>query len=285
MKSNFHLQSDQELADEEYDKFQSLIYNLTGISFNDSNRSSLASRIFDRMRVAGINNVLAYYDFASGNDEELKLLMSSITINLTRFFRTSAHFEALENFVLPYIIAHKEHLPEKKRIINLWSAGCSTGEEAYSLAICMSEWLPEDFNFHITATDISLPSLYTAQEGSYSKERTQDVPSKLLSKYFTKNKEKYQIKPFLKEHIVFDYNNLMLRTLHKKFDIIFCRNVMIYFDQKSQQKLIDNLMARMKPYSYLFLGHTESLESIYGKLPKHIQKTQFITVYERDTQS
>ncbi len=284
MKSNF-LHSDQELTDDEYDKFQSLIYKLTGISFNDSNRSSLASRIFQRMHQNHFNNVSAYYDFVSQDDEELKLLMSSITTNLTRFFRTSAHFEALENFILPNIIQKKENLPEKKRIIHLWSAGCATGEEAYSLAICMNENLPEDIQFHITATDISLPSLYTAQGGIYSKDRCQDIPPKLLAKYFTKNKEKYQVKPFLKEHIVFDYNNLMLRTLQRKFDIIFCRNVMIYFDQKSQKILIDNLIARMKPYAYLLLGHTESLESIYDKLPKHVKKTQYVTVYERDTQA
>lgn len=271
------------ILDTEFHKFQNLIYKSSGIRFNESNRSSLETRISERVRATKCTNGDQYYKLVENNSEELKLLLSAITTNLTRFFRTASHFKALQKLVLPNLIAYKENLTPKKKPIMVWSAGCATGEEAYTLAMCLSEWLPAKFHFRIIASDISLPSLYTAQTGIYSEERCEDIPPEFLKKYLYKDKKRYFFKESLKEKILFDYNNLMLNAHYKKFDIVFCRNVMIYFDKKSQKILMDNIYDSMNEYSYLFLGHTESLESIYKVLPPSIQETTYVTVYQRDS--
>ncbi|MGL4523977.1 MAG: CheR family methyltransferase [Spirochaetia bacterium] len=269
------------LLDEDFILFSDLIYRQAGIKFTQSNRITLEGRILERMRNLELATIEEYYNLINFDEHENKLFLSSVTTNLTRFFRTPAHFEALEKMILPILLSEKKSELGAKKYINIWSAGCSTGEEAYSLAIHLLEHLPPDTPFQILATDISLNCLYTAHEGLYSEEKCQDIPGDLLSKYFIQQANGYLIKQHVKKYVIFDYGNLILNPHYKRFDIIFCRNVLIYFDQNSQRKVIDNICHSMASHSYLILGHTESLESIYQPFPPRMKKTEYITVYER----
>lgn len=245
------------LTDAEFTKFRDLIYSESGIHFTDSNRSILESRIRERLRKANLESVSDYFSLIRGSSEELKQFLDSITTNLTRFFRNSSHYSAFENYVIPDLVKQKR--AEGSNTIKLWSAGCSTGEEPYTNAMVLMEKLPPDFKIEIVASDLSLKSLMTAQEGYYSDLKVKGIPENYLKKYFDEKPGGYQVKDVLKKVIAFDYHNLKFDSGKRGFDIVFCRNVLIYFDEIAQKNVIDRFWQAMNPHSYLFIGHSESL--------------------------
>lgn len=246
------------LNDADYEMFRKLIYDESGITFSATNRSILDSRIRELLRKKNIATPKEYYANVIKNNEEMKEMLDSVTTNLTRFFRNQPHFDAFEKYVIPQVMEHKRsHATD--RTIRVWSAGCSTGEEPYTIAMVLKEILPPGWDFKITASDISLKCLMTAQNGFYPNAKVDGIPANYLQKYFTKTENGYQVKDELKNHVHFDYHNLKNDSGIRNLDVVFCRNVLIYFDEAAQIKVINHFWDDMAPQSYLFIGHSESL--------------------------
>lgn len=245
------------LNDSDFQKIRDLIYNESGIHFSDSNRTILESRLKERLKLLKLDSILEYYTTLKGSEGELKDFLDSVTTNLTRFFRNQAHYDTFINHVIPDLVEQKRKSGDKK--ISIWSAGCSTGEEPYTNAMVLKEHLPPDFKIEVTASDLSLKSLMKAKEGLYLKNRTTGIPENYLKKYFIEQENGYKIKPEIGDLIKFDYHNLKFGSNLRNLDIIFCRNVLIYFDEPAQKNVIDNFWNSLSSHSYLFIGHSESL--------------------------
>ncbi len=265
------------LTDSQFEKFRKLIYDSSGITFSETNRSILDSRLKERLREKQMQNLDDYYKLVTEDLEEFKVFLDSITTNLTRFFRNQPHFDALINYVIPHLIEKKKRLMETK--IHIWSAGCSTGEEPYTIAMLLKDKLPAPYTFEITASDISLKSLMVGQQGFYADSRIAGIPQNYLATYFTKADGGYQVKPELMKTIKFDYHNLRYDMGARNFDVVFCRNVLIYFDEAAQKATIDRFYNSMSKDSYLFIGHSESLFGMDTKF--EFLKTQWACLYEK----
>ncbi len=245
------------LNNEEFEKFKNLIYNESGIHFSSVNRPILESRIKEKLKLNNMEKPLEYYNKVISDKDEVVTLLDSVTTNLTRFFRNDSHFNALKNIVFPEIIKRKSS--EKK--IKIWSSGCSTGEEPYSVAITLLEILKDSYswNIDILASDISLKSLMVARKGFYTKERVESVDKRILDKYFEPVDNGFQVKNMVKDLIRFDYHNLKFDNGERNIDIILCRNVIIYFDRKAQEEVMQKFSLSLNDDGYLFIGHSESL--------------------------
>jgi len=266
----------QFLDDANFELYRSLIYTESGITFTPTNRSILESRLKERLREKGFDSVRNYFDKIKTDREELKGFLDSITTNLTRFFRNQAHFDALEKHVIPELINNIKKVPGTIRI---WSAGCSTGEEPYTIAMLLNEVLPKSWSFDILASDISLKCLMTAKEGFYSESRIVGIPDNYLTKYFTKVDGGYKILPEVQSKIKFDYHNLKNESGQRNFDIVFCRNVIIYFDEAAQTAVMGRFWDSMASKSFLFIGHSESLFGMNTKF--EFVKTDWATLYRK----
>ncbi len=244
----------EKLEDYDFKRFRDIIYDSSGISFTEVNRPILESRLKDRLKKTNIKDLDEYYKVIIKEPEELKVLLDAVTTNLTSFFRNATQFYALENYILPDLQKRK-----KDKKIKIWSAGCSTGEEPYSIAMVVKEKLDSSWQCEIIASDISFNSLIKAKEGFYHSSKVGGIPPVLLKKYTVPVGDGYQIIEDLKNMIRFDYHNLKYDSGLKNFDIVFCRNVIIYFDAKAQVEVLNRIYESMADYSYLFIGHSESL--------------------------
>ncbi len=265
------------LGDNDFKKIKDLIYDKSGIHFSENNRSILESRLYERLKSTGLEQVADYYDLIIKQEDEMKILLDSVTTNLTRFFRNNAHMQAFENYIIPELVEYKRKIGNKK--ITFWSAGCSTGEEAYTIAILFNEFLPPDFEWNITASDLSLKSLMTAKTGFYPETRISGIQDKYLEKYFEKTSDGYQVSDIIKNKIKFDYHNLKFDSGLSNLDIIFCRNVLIYFDEAAQKNVIDRFWNSMNKHSYLVIGHSESLFGMVTDFK--FKKTDWATFYTK----
>jgi chemotaxis protein methyltransferase CheR len=265
------------LTDTDFERYRSLIYDASGIHFSTSNRSILESRLRERLKSARLHSADEYYARIIGDQEELKVLLDSVTTNLTRFFRNTAHFQTLEFHVLPDLIAEKRRRGEKR--IRVWSAGCSTGEEPYSIAMMMKEILPPDIAIEIIGSDISLKSLMVGKEGFYTDNRIAGVPERYLAKYFEKKNNGYQIRDEIKSLVKFDYHNLKNDSGLRGLDIVFCRNVLIYFDEPAQKSSVGRFWDAMSSHSYLYIGHSESLFGMNTQF--EFLKTDWACIYRK----
>ena len=246
-----------ELDREEFNLFEDFIYRESGIRFNVINEVVLKSHIFSSMKEKGIDGVYDYYKLVSSNKDCMEEFLESITTSLTKFFRTPSDFNILKEFVLPNILKSKS----KSEQIRIWCAGCSTGEEAYSIAItCLETPNIKEDNIKIFATDLSTHSIIEAKEGKYNSDKIECVNRIYLKKYFDKlSANKYSIKNNIKNLITFDCHNLMHKSPHYNIDIIFCRNVLIYFDDESVKLTVNRFYDILNKRGFLFIGHTESL--------------------------
>jgi len=262
------------LNDANFELYRSLIYEESGITFTPTNRSILESRLKERLREKGVTSVSTYLNSIKSDKEEMKGFLDSITTNLTRFFRNQAQFDALEKYVIPELINNIRKIPGT---IRLWSAGCSTGEEPYTIAMLLSEILPKSWNFDILASDISLKCLMTAKEGFYAESRIVGIPDNYLAKYFDKVDGGYKIHSDIQSKIKFDYHNLKNDSGQRNFDVVFCRNVIIYFDEVAQTAVMKRFWDSMASRSFLFIGHSESLFGMDTKF--EFLKTEWATLY------
>jgi len=265
-----------ELSDSDFENFRKLVCDKCGISLHEGKKELVRARIGKRLRETRFKSFRAYYRYLMDKDtgKELAEMLNAISTNLTSFFREQNHFAFLEKEVLPCWLR-----PGPPRPLHIWSAGCSSGEEAYSLAICFQEFMPADAagDLKILATDISTKVIGLAESGIYHRSRIQNIPEHLLRKYFQKghgHREGYfRVKPGVKRCVDFRRFNLMAPfAFENRFDVIFCRNVMIYFDKSAQEALVNKFYDCLTPGGYLFIGHSESLLSIRHPF-KYIQPT------------
>jgi chemotaxis protein methyltransferase CheR len=267
------------LSDADFDQYRKLIYDESGITFSTTNRAILESRLRERLREKQISHIQDYYSLLLKDKEELKLMLDSVTTNLTRFFRNQPHFDALEHYVLPEVLKLKKEKRDTK--IRVWSAGCSTGEEPYTLAMILRDKLPSGYTSEIVASDLSLKSLLVGKSGFYPDSRMTGVPDAYLNRFFERKNNGYQVKDELMKMIRFDYHNLKHDSGLRNIDILFCRNVLIYFDEPAQKAVIDRFWDAMAPKSYLFIGHSESLFGMKTKF--EFLKTDWACLYQKNT--
>ena len=260
----------QDLKDPAYLRIRDLIYQISGIYHPEEKLYLLASRCARRMGVVKIGTPSEYLEHLTvrGNREtELRLLLNEITIGETYMFRSPQQLEALRNVILPQILQAKGSLGFKR--LHLWSAGCSTGEEPYTLAMFLLELkdtLLSGWTFDILATDLNENSLAAAKTGIYGEYALRSTTEPLRRRYFKpQDKNHLQVGEELKSLIRFDRVNLnddSKMTFLKGMDVIFCCNVLIYFDLASKRKVMQHFHANLLPGGYLFLGHAESLYQV-----------------------
>lgn len=265
------------LTDKEFEDFKTVIYNESGITFSSSNRSILESRLKEKLREKALSTPSDYYKLITTNREEMKNLLDSVTTNLTRFFRNQPHFDALQNYVIPELIKLKKDSGRKR--ISIWSAGCSTGEEPYTIAMVLSKHLPVGFTGEVLASDLSLKCLMTAQSGFYTEQKVQGIPEVYLNTCFDKVPDGYQVKKNIMSMVKFDYHNLKHEAKRTDFDVIFCRNVLIYFDEKAQKEVVDRFYRALNPQGFLFIGHSESLFGMETQF--QFLKTEWACFYKK----
>ncbi len=265
----------QEISLDDFRKLSEAIYKYSGIHLPEAKRNLVEGRI--RKRIVSLNldsfqEYVRYLFSENGLENELTPLIDVVTTNKTDFFRENAHFEYLVNNALPALDRmYKEKF--KLNEIRVWSAGCSTGEEPYTMVIVLNEYADKNpgFRFSVFASDISTEVLKSASDGVYEYEKIEEIPVELKRKYFLKSKNPQQklvrVISEYREMVEFARINLIDENyfLPAKMDIVFCRNVLIYFDKKTQEKVIRNLLENMNTGGYLFLGHSESTMGM--KLP------------------
>ncbi len=268
------------LTQKEFNLFRELIYKEAGISLGDGKQQLVASRLSKRLRACDLTTFTQYYDFLKKGDpngEERLRMINSLTTNKTDFFRESHHFEYLRRTVFPQLEKQARETGERK--IRIWSAACSTGEEPYTLAMTVLDHFgPTTFHgwdIRILASDVDTDVLAHAQKGLYEADRVADVPRDVLKRHFLKTSKDpeapLRIRPELQEMITFRRINFIEPAwpIQTDFDIIFCRNVMIYFDEKTQDTLLTRFSEQLKPNGHLFIGHSESilrLDDLYQSL-------------------
>jgi len=251
-------------GEEDFEALRALVKKLTGINLSDQKRELVYGRLARRLRALRLRSFAEYRDLlASDRGREIAELCNAITTNLTSFFREAHHFEYLRDQVLTPMAANRSGV----RRLRIWSAGCSTGEEAYSLAITVLETLPDlrSWDVKILATDIDSEVLSRAQRGVYVADRIRTLSLQRLSRFFVQRHTPrdglcYEVTPELAALVTFKQFNLMHPLPMKgPFDIIFCRNVVIYFDKDTQRELFTRVALLQRPGNLLFLGHSESL--------------------------
>ncbi len=266
------------LSDSEFDRLRRLVHEHTGISLSDTKRELVYGRLVRRLRGLGLKSFSEYCHLLEKSPaRELQELTNAITTNLTSFFRENHHFELLKSEVLPQMA----RAAEPRRRLRIWSAGCSTGEEPYSLAMVLREAAAHFRNWDVKllATDIDSNVLATAANGIYREDRFQGMSPERLKRWFTPAGRAHHLgaRDELKSVISFKQLNLLDDwPMRGPFDIIFCRNVVIYFDKDTQRKLFDRMAALQAPGAWLFVGHSENLFNITNRY-----KLTTRTVYRR----
>ena len=270
--------TEYELGEKEFRRISSMAYDIARLNLHEGKKLLVQNRLSKRLRALGLSGFREYLEYLEENPEEVRTMVDCLTTNFTRLFREPEHFDFLREEVIPWL----ESLPEKR--IRLWSAGCSSGEEPYSIAIFLREHMQdlETRDLLILATDISVRALSKAREGLFREEQLRDCPSQWRLKHFTRTRAGgetyYRVSPAVSRLIRFHYLNLADPwPMRGPFHVIFCRNVMIYFDRDTQQELVHRFHDYLVPGGYFFVGHSESLARIRNpfkyRKPSIYQKT------------
>jgi len=262
-----------DLAAEEFHLFQALVVRESGIHLGAKNRAMLVSRLWKRLRALELNSFSSYYRRVKADPQEMVLMLDCICTNETHFFREPAAFDCLRNRVFPEWVADAD-AGKRSRRLRIWSAACSTGEEAYSLAMMMLTYFPPSagWNVEVLGTDLSTKVLARASAAIWPVEKISGVPvdyqRRFLLKGFGPDKGKIKAADELRQVVWFRRLNLTREPydVTGPFDLIFCRNVLIYFQWETKIKVVDSLGKYLTPSGYLFLGHAESLHGVADKL-------------------
>lgn len=257
-----------EISEKDFRRLSEFIYDRCGIVLPPSKRTMLQARLQRRLRCLSMKSYGEYCDYVfspEGMQEELTRMIDLVTTNKTDFFREAMHFDYLVENCLPGL-SDPDGLGCRKKVA-VWSAGCSTGEEPYTLAMVLSEYAEANpgFQFSLLATDISTRVLHTAALGIYDSEKVNPVPLPMKRKYLLRNKDRskdlVRIVPCLRALVNFRRLNFMDGDfgIAEPMDVIFCRNVLIYFDKKTQEKLLLRFCRHLVPGGYVFLGHSETI--------------------------
>jgi chemotaxis protein methyltransferase CheR len=267
------------LGEREFRLISDLVYEHCGINLHDGKKELVRARLAKRLREGDFHSFSEYirHVLEDPTGGEFALLVDSLSTNLTKFFREDQHFEYLRSRWLPPLLGLKQSRHNFR--LRGWSAGCSTGEEPYSIAITLLEAVQGRgrWDVKLLATDVSTRVLEKAQEGFYEKDRVEPIPLPLRSKYLVHTREagadRYEVAPSLRNVVIFRHLNLVQDWPVKgPLDFIFCRNVMIYFDKPTQNRLINRFYDLLAPGGVLFTGHSESLTGIEHKF-KYVQPT------------
>lgn len=271
----------RDLQRSEYELLRDFIYQKCGINLGDHKLQLVQSRLNKRLRQLGLETYKEYYErlVAQKDDEEMTILLDSISTNTTHLFREKHHFDVLVEQLREWTSAKGAR---RNSTIRIWSAGCSSGEEPYTLAIVATELFRADApkRVKILATDISTRVLERAEAGRYGEAALAQAPENLRRTYFTKvrgsKQPEYDVSDRLKKLITFKRFNLMSPAFpfRNLFDVIFCRNVMIYFDRETQETLVNKYAKHLAPDGLLFIGHSESLNRISHPL-KYVAPTVY----------
>ncbi|MCP4663266.1 MAG: protein-glutamate O-methyltransferase CheR [bacterium] len=250
---------------DEFRLFQALIYREAGIFLSREKKELLVARLTRRLRTRGLRSFGAYYQLVKGDDEERAQMLDCICTNESHFFREPHHFEFLERELFPAWAA------SRRRRIRVWSAGCSTGEEPYSLAMTLLSHFP-GWWIEILATDLSTRALTQARSALWPLKKAKDIPPRYLKRFMLRGIRQQdgnmKAGPELRSLVRFERLNLSADELapDSVFDLIFCRNVLIYFDSESRRRALDRILKHLAANGYFFLGHAESLSGINYRL-------------------
>jgi len=253
------------ISDREFTLLSSLVYERFGINLTEQKRSLLVGRLQKLLRTGGYRNFKSYYDdlLKDRSGKALDQLINRVSTNYSYFYREEAHFEFFKETVLPWLVKELRQLNSND--LRIWTAGCSTGEEPYMLVMLMLESLGVNYDRWdggILATDISERALASARQAVYGEERLSRVPAVLRQKYFKKREDGlWQVKEKVRKEVTLRRFNLMNTAFpfKKPFQLIFCRNVMIYFDKPTRDALVRRFHGVLEPGGYLFIGHSETL--------------------------
>jgi len=264
------LREELQISDSEFVQLRDFIYEQTGIFIGDNRKYLLENRLANRLKEHSLNSFGEYYYFLKydpGRREELNRLFAVITTNETSFFRNPPQLKVFQESILPSILKAKRARGDRK--LRIWSAGCSTGEEPYTLGIILHEVLRQDlrsWDIKITANDLSGDVIKSAENGVYMEYTLRSTPQDILSRYFVaEGGGRHRIVPEVKKLVAFGVLNLSDRFQLKRIepsDIIFCRNVIIYFDDEMKKKVISGFYDNLCAGGHLFLGHSESLHNV-----------------------
>lgn len=261
----------------------SIIERRTLMQFGAERRELLVGTLTSLASNAGVRDAAAYAAqlLAAGDESAMMALVDALTINETTFFRNVPQLNLFARIALPEIISRKRATSEPK-VLQIWSAGCSTGQEAYTLAMLANEAVKPLFTWgvQILATDISPTVVAAAKAGVYPKARLDTLPAELRSRYFDDLGGQIRVKESLKRHVTFRQHNLRDPFPPTRFDAIFCRNVMIYFSRQEQARLAQRFAERLAPEGFLFIGHSESLQGLGVGLQLRMHNGG--VVYQRD---
>ncbi|MDD4781366.1 MAG: protein-glutamate O-methyltransferase CheR [Tissierellia bacterium] len=255
------------LTDNEFLEFVEYMQKNYGIDLSKK-RVLIEGRLSNLIERKGMTSFGEYLNnIKRNNQEEITMLINKLTTNYTYFYREENHFDFLKEVIFPY-----ESKNNKAKTLNIWSAGCSSGEEPYTLAMICDDYFKFSGNYNswkiqITATDISDNVLTKARDGVYSLDSIKNLPETFKKRYFIKTKDdKYEIHPDIKRYVTFKVFNLMDTIVAKnKYDVIFCRNVMIYFNGETKLNIVNKLYEATKPEGYLMIGHAETIQRSKSK--------------------
>jgi chemotaxis protein methyltransferase CheR len=271
------------MSSDDFKKLSSFIYNEYGIKMPEIKKTMLQSRLHKRLRELGMTNYKDYVEYLfskEGQQTEIIHMIDMVSTNKTDFFREPIHFDFIHSNVLPELLS----FDKPSKYLKIWSAGCSSGEEPYTICMSLNEYALMNpglsFDFSIFATDISTRMLKTAVDGIYKEARVEMLPINIKKRYLLKSKDRanptVRIIPELRHKVTFQRLNFMdsYYNVQDNFDIIFCRNVLIYFDRETQEKVINKLCTKLKTNGYFFLGHSESITNFDVPL-KQLKPTIF----------
>jgi chemotaxis protein methyltransferase CheR len=261
-----------DLSPDDFQRVRRIAYERAGLAIPAGKEGLVRSRVSKRLRERRIATFATYLDTVEQeNGEELVKLIDLLTTNKTDFFRESAHFDFLVDQVLPGVVA-------SGRPLRIWSAGCSTGEEPYTLSMLLRETLPPRYDFRILATDISTQVVAAAKRGTYSAQQLSDVSLQRRQRFFTMAPDgSATVTAELRAPISFANLNLMANwPMSGPFDVILCRNVMIYFDKPTVTRLVSRFHGLLAPGGHLFIGHSESLTAIEHRY-RYVQPAVYAT--------
>ncbi len=254
---------DYHFSDKHFRQIVGLVYQHTGIHLKEGKEELVYSRMVRRIRKLGLTTFDAYIKLIQdGHEDELEEFSNAITTNLTAFFREKHHFTYIKDVLMPALLAKKRK--EGQRKIRIWSAGCSSGEEPYSIAMTIADLVPSNWDVKILATDLDSHMLKHSAQGVYDWSRVEHLDKSVLHRWFHQGKGQYagQVKVVqsLQDMICFKQLNLLHDwPMRGAFDFIFCRNVIIYFDHDTKAKLCQRYAKKLIPEGHLFIGHSESL--------------------------
>jgi chemotaxis protein methyltransferase CheR len=292
-----------QLTEAELKLLQTLVYQECGMCFDERRSHFLQDRLQRRMKATNVDCFYNYYRLLTSREgkQELAKLLENLTVNETSFFRNRPQLDLFHKTVLEDLLHRKQE--RRDFTLRIWCAGCSTGQEPYTLGFLVCDALayyylrnplpyempspkplvPPPWKVEIIASDISYSALQAAQQGQYTETQMEPVEYTLRLRYFEKLRDKYEVKKPLKDLVQFDFHNLKTEFLPQRNDVIFCRNVMIYFDEAEQKRLVEKFYRCLNRGGYLFVGHAESLFGLTTKFRMIHQNNG--TAYERIEES